>query len=103
MTEPNKPIMSKRMGRFQVSTWVFKRLKKARHEFDCEREYEVVRACVQYSQFDYRSNRYLRQQIWCDPGELRTLYGLLDGLGQDEPEPEETQQTCLPKAVSGSA
>ena len=98
----NKPVMSKRMGRFQVSTWVFKRLKKARHDFDCEREYEVVRACVQYSQFDYRSNRYIRQQIWCDPYELRTLYALLDGLG-DEPEPEETSQPCLTQANSGSA
>lgn len=102
MTEQNKPIMSKRMGRFQVSTWAFNRLRKARHEFDCERQYEVVRACVQYSQFDYRSNRYIRQQIWCDPSELRSLYALLDGLGE-EPEPVGAQQTCLNKAVSGDA
>ena len=102
MEQTNKPIMSKRVGRFQVSTWAFKRLKKARHEFDCEREYEVVRACVQYSQFDYRSNKYLRQQIWCDPSELRSLYALLDGLGE-EPEPAGTQQTSLTKAVSGDA
>ena len=102
MEQTNKPIMSKRVGRFQVSTWVFKRLRKARHEFDCEREYEVVRACVQYSQFDYRNNRYLRQQIWCDPCEVRSLYALLDGLGE-EPEPVGTQQTCLTKAVNGGA
>lgn len=102
MEQANKPVMSKRMGRFQVSTWVFKRLRKARHEFDCEREFEVVRACVQYSQFDYRSNRYLRQQIWCDPAELRTLYALLDSLGEDS-ETVAGQQTSLPKAVSGTA
>jgi hypothetical protein len=102
MEQTNKPIMSKRVGRFQVSTWVFKRLRKARHEFDCEREYEVVRACVQYSQFDYRSNKYLRQQIWCDPCELRSLYALLDGLGE-EPELAGVQQTSLAKAVSGGA
>lgn len=102
MEKANKPIMSKRVGRFQVSTWVFKRLRKARHEFDCEREYEVVRACVQYSQFDYRNNKYLRQQIWCDPDELRSLYLLLDGIG-DDPEPGGPVQTSLTKAVSGDA
>ena len=83
MAEINKPIMSKRMGRFQVSTWAFKRLRKARHEFDCEREYEVVRACVQYSRYNRRTGEFERQRIWCDPMELRSLAAVLEG-GDDE-------------------
>ena len=100
MVEQNKPIMSKRIGRFQVSTWCFKRLRKAKNDFDAERECEVFRACVQYSKYDRRSGRFERQQIWCDPIELRSLAAVLDGLGDDEAEGGEQAEAALPTAIS---
>ena len=78
MSDGNKPIMSKRLGKFQISSWCFKRIRHARHFFDAEREYEVIRTCVQYSRYNRHTGRFDRQQIWCDPYELRDLAGLLD-------------------------
>jgi hypothetical protein len=75
----NKPITTKRLGRFQISTWNHVYIRKARDDcFDCERVYESVRARIQYSRYNRKTNEFDRQQIWCDPMELRTLAQLLE-------------------------
>ncbi len=87
MEKKNGPVKKKRMGRFQVTTWVRKRIVPGDESgFRPEREYEVVRACVQYSKFDRQTQQYIRQQIWCDPQELLDLGNLLDEFGQDDDE-----------------
>jgi hypothetical protein len=96
MSDRNKPIMSKRYGRFQISSWCFNRIRKARNDFDAEQEYEVIRTCLQYSRYNRRSGTFERQQIWCDPFELRDLAALLDGLA------EEAESTAPPAATAAS-
>lgn len=83
MSDGNKPILSKRVGKFQISSWCFNRIRKARNDFDAEQEYEVIRTCIQYSRYNRRSNTFERQQIWCDPFELRDLSALLDALSEE--------------------
>jgi len=76
----NKPIRKARIGRFQISIWKRKKLIEARNGFDCEREVEQIRACVQYSRFSKTRNEYDNQRIWCNPDELRNLVEVLDKL-----------------------
>ena len=83
MSADHRPIISKRLGKFQISSWSFKRLRPARHDFDAERPYDVVRVCVQYSRFNRGKGLFERQQIWCDPYELRDLAALLDSLAEE--------------------
>jgi hypothetical protein len=80
----NKPITTKRLGRFKISTWCFNRVRKARNDFEAEREYEVIRACVQYSRYNWLSGRFERQQIWCNPEELRELAALLEMEAEED-------------------
>ena len=42
--ESKKPLVKKRLGRFQVSIWKRKKLFKARNDYDVEREIEITRA-----------------------------------------------------------
>jgi hypothetical protein len=100
MSDGNKPITSRRLGKFQISSWCFNRIRKARNDFDAERQYEVIRTCVQYSRYNRRTGAFERQQIWCDPYELRDLAALLDGLGD---EPESAAQPAVSEAVCNTA
>ena len=79
----NKPIMSKRLGRFQISAWNCERIRKARDDFDVERHYEFIRACIQYSRYNRSTGMFERQQIWCSPEELRILADLLEQDGEE--------------------
>lgn len=83
MSESNRPLMSKRLGKFQISSWSFKRIRRARNDFEAEREYDSVRTCVQYSRYNHSKGMFERQQIWCDPYELRDLAALLDALSEE--------------------
>ena len=78
------PISKKQIGRFQVSTWRRRKVVPAKSDFEAEREYDVVRACVQYSRCNRLTGDWNRQHIWCNPDELRDLAGVLDSLGDDE-------------------
>ena len=86
--EENKktgPVAKKRMGRFQVSIWKRRKVVPADDgKFRPEREYDAVRACVQYSRYSRRTGEWNRQHIWCNPDELRNLAGVLDSLGDDK-------------------
>lgn len=74
------PIAKQRVGRFQISIFKREKLVPARDDYDVERRFDIVRACVQYSRFNKRSGAYDRQQIWCDPHELRNLVQVLDEM-----------------------
>ena len=78
--EKNKPLVKKRLGRFQVSIWKRKKLYKAKNDDDVEREIEITRACIQYSQYNKATNTWINQTIWCNPDELRNLVQALDDL-----------------------
>lgn len=80
----NEMISSRRIGRFRVSTWCLSGVRRARHDYDAERPYELLRTCIQYSKYDWRSGGFVRQQIWCDPDELRALAGLLEQPADEE-------------------
>ena len=79
----NKPIISKRLGRFQISAWNCERIRKARNDFDVERHYEFIRVCIQYSRYNRSTGMFERQQIWCSPEEQRTLAALLEQDGEE--------------------
>lgn len=86
--EKTKPIVSNRVGRFQISIWKKKRLIKAKNDFDVEREVETVRACIQYSRFQKIDRTWERQSIWCNCDELRNLAEVLDQFNHREEPPE---------------
>ena len=74
------PIRSKRVGRFQVSIWKRRKVVPVKDDFGVEREFDVVRACVQYTRYKRSTGAYESQRIWCSPEELRSLAQVLDEL-----------------------
>lgn len=81
----NGPISKKRIGRFQISIWKRRKIVPGDNSgFQPEREYDVVRACIQYSRYNNLHREFDRQKIWCDPIELRDLSQVLDELGDDD-------------------
>lgn len=92
----NQPVIKKRLGRFQVSIWKSKKIQKARNDYDIEREIEVVRACIQHSQYTRTTNKWTNQTIWCNPDELRSIAQLLDELNGSEKEPTQGgEEQCV--------
>ena len=83
-TEKKRPVTRSRFGRFQVSIWKWKKVLKARDDFDAERELEIVRACVQYSRYQRETETWENQTLWCSLGELRDLRIVLDALNEDD-------------------
>lgn len=73
-------IQHAKVGRFQISVWQVNRRLKARGDFDVEREFTCLRACVRYSRFNQRLNEFENQTIWFDSAELRDLAQALDSL-----------------------
>lgn len=86
MREDKKgPIAKKQVGRFQISIWKRRKIVPADDSrFRPEREYDVVRACVQYSRYRRSTRDFENQRIWCDPDDLRCLAQVLDELGEDD-------------------
>jgi len=91
----NQPLVKKRLGRFQVSIWKRKKLYKAKNDYDVEREVEIARACIQYSQYNKSTNNWINQTIWCNPNELRTLVQVLDDLNGFEEEQNRGDEQCV--------
>ena len=68
-----------RVGRFQISLLRKTIIIPAKDECaSMEREIVSERACIQYG-VKVRG-KWLNQQIWCSPDELRDLVNALDGL-----------------------
>ncbi|OVE73916.1 hypothetical protein BVX94_02255 [bacterium B17] len=82
--EKKGPISKARVGRFQATVWKKHKVLPADESgFSPEREFDIVRACVQYSRYNKKKGAYERQQIWCNPEELRCLADALDKLGNE--------------------
>ena len=100
----NKLLMSKRVGKFQISTWDCERVVPSPPggDFIPERVYNVVRACVQHSRYNRRSGEFERQQVWCDEHDLKELMCVFEELASDENENSEAEegQTVLTQLVS---
>ncbi len=100
----NKLLTSKRVGRFQISTWKCERVVPSPPDKDYipERVYNVIRACIQHSRYDRKAGEFERQQIWCDEHGLKELAGVLEELTSDSDEDSEAEegQEVLPQLVS---
>ena len=85
MEEQTKgPLFKSRSGKFQATIWKRRKVIPANDaRYQPEREIEIVRACIQYSRYNWQRREYDRQLIWCDPHELRDLANALDLLGSD--------------------
>ena len=83
--EPRKKV---RAGRFQISTWVFRRLFSSGDKDATaylERWIDVERACIQFSTFNKATGQWENQAIWCSIDDLRSLAEVVDRLnGEDE-------------------
>ena len=80
--EKRQPISKSKVGRFQISIWKRQKIVPGDESgFRPERTYDIVRACVQYSRFNRLTREFDRQQIWCNPDDLRNLAQALDELG----------------------
>ena len=75
------PIAKGESGHFQATVWRRRKVLPADEErFRPEREFVVTRACIQHSRYNWARRSYDRQQIWCDPHELRALADAIDRL-----------------------
>ncbi len=84
----NQPVIKNRVGRFQISIWKKKRVIPAKNDYDIEREYQTVRACIQYSRINKATEQWENQSIWCNPEDLKSLAELLNQLHGQEPAQE---------------
>ena len=80
-----RPLYKGKAGRFQVTLWPRrKRYQGDEDGFRPERVVHSVRACVQFSRYDWRRQAYERQVIWCNPHELRDLATAIDRLAEGD-------------------
>ena len=84
--EKSRPMLRNKVGNFQISLWKKKLVFPAKTDFDCEREVDVVRVCIQYSRFDKKKQSWSNQSIWCLPDELRDLAAVLAQLFEEKGE-----------------
>ena len=84
----NKPRRKFRAGRFQISTWVFRRLFSTGEKDSTiylEKWVDVERACIQYSTYNKATGQWENQAIWCAIDDLRNLAEVVDQLnGEDD-------------------
>ena len=97
----NRPRKKVRAGRFQISTWVFRRLvphgdKDATTYL--EQWVDVERACIQYSRYDRKRRRWDNRRIWCSWDDLRDLAKVVDELNEAEVSSHEEASSSSPKA-----
>jgi hypothetical protein len=75
------PIAKAKAGHFQASMWRRRKVIPADDErFRPEQEVVVIRACIQYSRYNWARRTYDRQCIWCDPHELRALAQAIEAM-----------------------
>ena len=83
----NTPLHQIRIGRFQISTWAFRRLvTNGDPESTCYHENWVdeLRVCIQHSTYSKSTGKWNNQKIWCSPGDLRNLSEALDTLNEGD-------------------
>lgn len=76
-----QPVYKDRAGRFQISIWNQERAIDNK-TFLMDRPVTVSKACIQYSQYNYSTQSWDSQRIWCLCSDIRKLIELLDRVGQ---------------------
>ena len=85
----NKPLKKVRAGRFQISTWVFRKLFSSGGKDSTiymEKVIDVERACIQYSTFNKATGQWENQSIWCSIDDLRSLADVVEQLNEEDEE-----------------
>ena len=83
----NKPLKKVKTGRFQISTWVFRRLFTNGDKDSTiylEKWVDVERACIQYSTYNRATGQWENQSIWCSIDDLRSLAGVVEQLNEED-------------------
>ena len=99
----NTPRKKFRVGRFQISTWVFRRLLSNGDKDSTiylERWVDVERACIQYSTFNKATGQWENQSIWCPVDDLRSLAEVIDQLNEVDP-PQSNEEDSSSEEGSG--
>ena len=77
------PVSKGKSGRFEISIWHWKKVIPPREEYRhlfAEREVDIQRVCIQYSQWNKRLQEWQKSAIWCSIDDLRSLSDALDQL-----------------------
>jgi hypothetical protein len=86
-SEKSRPHCKRRVGRFQISTWRIPYLLSngnPNSTIYIEKQIDVDRVCIQYSRFNKATHRWVNQQIWCSPEDLRDLAEAVDRLNEED-------------------
>ena len=81
------PVTKARSGRFEVSTWHWKKVIPPRDDvidLFAEREVDIHRACIRHSQWKRSTRTWDESTIWCSIDDLRSLVQALDDLNIEE-------------------
>lgn len=81
------PVTKARSGRFEASTWHWKKIipqPEATRDLFAEREVDIERACIRYSRWNRVTRAWEQSLIWCDIDDLRNLAQALDDLNTNE-------------------
>ena len=81
------PLTKVKAGKFEVGTWHWKKIipqPEETRDIFAEREVDVHRASIRYSQWNRGAQRWDETIIWCSIDDLRSLAQALDGLNFEE-------------------
>jgi hypothetical protein len=81
------PVSKSKSGRFQVSIWHWKKTippPEEQRDLFCDREQDIHRACIRYSQWNRRVQEWRESTIWCSIDDLRSLVQALDQLNDSD-------------------
>ncbi len=77
------PAARTKSGRFEVSIWQWKKIISPADDVKsvfAEREVDVSRACIRFSQWNWETRTWEGKTIWCGIDDLRSLVQALDAL-----------------------
>ena len=81
------PVAKAESGKFQVSIWHWKKTISPPDETKdlfAEREVDIHRACVRFTQWNRGTRTWDEKLIWCNVDDLRSLVQALDGINFEE-------------------
>ena len=81
------PATRTKSGKFEVSIWHWRKIVSPSDDVKAvfsEREIEVSRACIRFSQWNWDKGGWEAKTIWCSTDDLRSLVQALDSLNMKE-------------------
>ena len=85
-TEKKNPVVKVRVGRFSLSLWRRRKLlASGNKDAICyvETPVSLDRVCLQHSVKNWQTGRWVNQQIWMSPEDVRNLLCLLDRFNEE--------------------